>query len=103
MEMWSPRNNSTFPEDRIKIKEVVAVVVVVEAAGVIPMVVEVVAAAGEVEPTRMVAANTMINLGTTTQGTTITIEEEEVGAVGTLIIITMVRQCKVVMPQLMLG
>ncbi|KAI9168742.1 hypothetical protein LWI28_001373 [Acer negundo] len=42
-----------------------------------PMVVEVMATAGEVERTRMVAVNTRISLGTIIQGTTITVGEGE--------------------------
>lgn len=81
---------------------VVLVVVVEVAVGVIPMAVEDEAVAGEVDPIRMVATNTMSSPEIIIQGTFITIGEGVAGVVDSLIT-TMVQQFKAVMTQLMLG
>ena len=72
------------------------------AVGVMPMVVEVGAVAGEADPIRMVATNIMSSLEIIIPGTIITIEEGVAGEVGSLTAI-MVQLFKVAMPQPMLG
>lgn len=72
------------------------------AVGVIPMDVEVEAAAGEVDPIKMVAAHIMISLEIIIQKFFITTGEGVAGVVGSLIT-TMVQQFKVVKSQLMWG